>query len=94
MHLAKNHKAHLNLIHIIHEHFYFNSITPIADPASTIYQDNQDELKKAIKKVEDHINNIIEKSHILGVEYDTHVVEGDSGLEIFKHIEEPVSNFR
>ena len=39
-----------DLIHIIHEHFYFNSITPIADPASTIYQDNQDELKKAIKK--------------------------------------------
>ena len=92
MHLAENHKAHLDIIHVIHEHFYFNPITPIADPSSPIYQDHQEELKKASKTVESKLYDVIEKNHILGVEYDTHIVDGDPVIEIFKHIEDKGSD--
>ena len=92
MHLAENHKAHLDIIHVIHEHFYFNPITPIADPASPIYQDHQNEIKNAAQTVEDHLHDVIEKNHMLGVEYDTYITEGDPVIEIFTHIEERSSD--
>lgn len=92
MHLAENHKAHLDVVHVVQEHFYFNPLAPVANPSSTMYKNHKEEMKNASKTVKDKLLKVIEKNHIEGVEYESHILEGDPVIEIFKNIEQKGSD--
>ncbi|MCM8534337.1 MAG: universal stress protein [Lentisphaeraceae bacterium] len=92
MHMAENHKAHLDIIHVVQEHFYFNPVSPVVDPKSELFLDHKEEMKKASDDVNSKLDSAIKKHHIEGVDYTIHISQGDPVREIFKHIDSLKSN--
>jgi nucleotide-binding universal stress UspA family protein len=86
--MANVHNAHLDIVHIVHEHYYFNPIAPIIDPASAVYVDYINEMKKAEDAVHAKLDHALEELHISGVDNKIHICKGDPVLQIFKKIEE------
>ncbi|MCM8530055.1 MAG: universal stress protein [Lentisphaeraceae bacterium] len=87
MNMAENHKAHLDILHVVQEHFYFNPIAPVIDPNSALYLDHKEEMKNAKNNVSSKLDEAIKKHHIEGVEYKIHISQGDPVREIFKQID-------
>jgi len=88
IYMTKLFDAHLDLVHVIHEHFYFNPVAPIIDPSSVAYSDHQEELSKANAEVEASFEQTIKKMAIHEVSHKTHIRWGDPVHEISKLIEE------
>ena len=88
IYMTKLFDAHLDLVHVIHEHFYFSPVAPGNDPSSVIYSDHQTELSQAEKTVSRKFDETIKRLAINEVSHTSHIRSGDPVIEIAKLIEE------
>ena len=88
IYMAKLFKAHLDIVHVVHEHHYFSPVAPVIDPTTPIYADHQAEMEKARETVSSKMQETLDKLDIHGVSYETHIRKGEPVLEIAKMIEE------
>ncbi|NQZ59801.1 MAG: universal stress protein [Lentisphaeraceae bacterium] len=88
IYMTKIFDAHLDIVHVIHEHFYFSPVAPVIDPSSVIYSDHQTELSQAEKTVSRKFDETIKRLAINEVSHSSHIRSGDPVIEIAKLIEE------
>lgn len=88
IYMAKLFNAHLDIAHVVHEHFYFSPVAPVIDPSTPIYADHQAEMEKARETVSSKMQETLNRLDIHGVSYETHIRKGEPVLEIAKMIEE------
>ncbi|MCM8541314.1 MAG: universal stress protein [Lentisphaeraceae bacterium] len=88
IYMAKLFKAHLDIVHIVHEHAYFSPVAPVIDPSTTIYKDHREEMEKASETVRSKMQEALDKLNINGISYDTHIREGQPVIELSKMIKE------
>ena len=88
IYMTKIFDGHLDIVHIVHEHFYFSPVAPVIDPSSVTYSDHQTELSQAERTVERKFEETIKRLAIHEVSHSTHIRSGDPVVEIFKLIDE------
>ena len=88
IYMAKLFNAHLDIMHVVHEHMYFSPVAPVIDPATPVYADTQAEMEKARETVSSKMHETLERLDIHGVSYQTHIRKGEPVVEISKLIEE------
>lgn len=88
IYMAKLFGAHLDIVHIIHEHMYFSPVAPVIDTAAPVHIDYQEEMEKARETVSAKMNDTLERLDIHEVSYQTHIRRGEPVVEITKLIKE------
>jgi len=92
IYMAKLFNAHLDILHVVHEHHYFSPVAPVIDPTTPIYMDHQLEIEKARETVSRKMQENLDKLDIHGISYETHIRSGEPVIEISRMIEECASD--
>ena len=85
--MAQRLDAHLDILHIVHEHFYFNPVAPVIAPDSEVFTTHHNNIANAKNNVNQILEEKISVKKIDHLSYKTHISQGDPIMEIFKFIE-------
>jgi nucleotide-binding universal stress UspA family protein len=85
--MAKRLNVHLDILHIVPEHFYFNPVSPVVTIQSEV-NSSHDEVTEAEAKVKKVLADKVGERKIEELSYDTHIARGEPLAEIFKFIKE------
>ena len=88
IYMAKIFNAPLDIVHTIHEHFYYNPAAPVMDPTSPFYTDYVREMDNAKETVSKKIAETLSKLDIEGIQFNVLIRRGEPVNEISKVIDE------